>query len=238
MPKLGVNLDHIATLREARKISEPDPLRGVEIAEKAEADSIVAHLRQDRRHIKENDMLKMRKVITTRFNMEMSINAEIVKLALKIKPDQATLVPENRQEITTEGGLDVVSNFQRIKKVVDDLKTNDIMVSLFIDPQAKQIEASKQTGAEAIELHTGEYANASTADEENKNLQEFREAVVLGLNSGLIVHAGHGLNYKNVRRIAEIKGIEELNIGHSIISEAIFIGLENAVSEMKKLITL
>jgi len=238
MPKLGVNLDHIATLREARKISEPDPLRGVEIAEKAEADSIVAHLRQDRRHIKENDMLKMRKVITTRFNMEMSINAEIVKLALKIKPDQATLVPENRQEITTEGGLDVVSNFQRIKKVVDDLKTNDIMVSLFIDPQAKQIEASKQTGAEAIELHTGEYANASTADEENKNLQEFREAVVLGLNIGLIVHAGHGLNYKNVRRIAEIKGIEELNIGHSIISEAIFIGLENAVSEMKKLITL
>jgi len=238
MPKLGVNLDHIATLREARKISEPDPLRGVEIAEKAEADSIVAHLRQDRRHIKENDMLKMRKVITTRFNMEMSINAEIVKLALKIKPDQATLVPENRQEITTEGGLDVVSNFQRIKKVVDDLKTNDIMVSLFIDPQAKQIEASKQTGAEAIELHTGEYANASTADEENKNLQEFREAVALGLNSGLIVHAGHGLNYKNVRRIAEIKGIEELNIGHSIISEAIFIGLENAVSEMKKLITL
>ncbi len=238
MPKLGVNLDHIATLREARKISEPDPLRGVEIAEKAEADSIVAHLRQDRRHIKENDMLKMRKVITTRFNMEMSINAEIVKLALKIKPDQATLVPENRQEITTEGGLDVVSNFQRIKKVVDDLKTNDIMVSLFIDPQAKQIEASKQTGAEAIELHTGEYANASTTDEENKNLQEFREAVALGLNSGLIVHAGHGLNYKNVRRIAEIKGIEELNIGHSIISEAIFIGLENAVSEMKKLITL
>jgi len=238
MPKLGVNLDHIATLREARKISEPDPLRGVEIAEKAEADSIVAHLRQDRRHIKENDMLKMRKVVTTRFNMEMSINAEIVKLALKIKPDQATLVPENRQEITTEGGLDVVSNFQRIKKVVDDLKTNDIMVSLFIDPQAKQIEASKQTGAEAIELHTGEYANASTTDEENKNLQEFREAVALGLNSGLIVHAGHGLNYKNVRRIAEIKGIEELNIGHSIISEAIFIGLENAVSEMKKLITL
>ena len=238
MPKLGVNLDHIATLREARKISEPDPLRGVEIAEKAEADSIVAHLRQDRRHIKENDMLKMRKVITTRFNMEMSINAEIVKLALKIKPDQATLVPENRQEITTEGGLDVVSNFQRIKKVVDDLKTNDIMVSLFIDPQAKQIEASKQTGAEAIELHTGEYANASTTDEENKNLQEFREAVALGLNSGLIVHAGHGLNYKNVRRIAEIKGIEELNIGHSIISEAIFIGLEKAVNQMKKLSTL
>ncbi len=147
-------------------------------------------------------------------------------------------MPENRQEITTEGGLDVVSNFQQIKKVVDDLKTNDIIVSLFINPQVNQIEASKQTGAEAIELHTGEYANASTADEENKYLQEIREAVVLGLNSGLIVHAGHGLNYKNVRRIAEINGIEELNIGHSIISEAIFIGLENAVSQMKKLITL
>ena len=238
MPRLGVNIDHIATLREARKISDPDPLRGVEIAEKAGADSIVAHLRQDRRHIKENDVFEMRKVITTRLNMEMSVNAEIVKLVLKIKPNQATLVPENRQEITTEGGLDVVSNFQQIKKVVDDLKTNDIIVSLFINPQVNQIEASKQTGAEAIELHTGEYANASTANEENKYLQEIREAVVLGLNSGLIVHAGHGLNYKNVRRIAEINGIEELNIGHSIISEAIFVGLENAVSQMKKLITL
>jgi pyridoxine 5-phosphate synthase len=238
MPRLGVNIDHIATLREARKISVPDPLRGVEIAEKAGADSVVAHLRQDRRHIKESDMLKMREIITTRLNMEMSVNSEIVQLALKIKPNQATLVPENRQEITTEGGLDVVSNFEKIKKVVDDLKTNDIIVSLFIDPQIDQIEASMQTGAEAIELHTGEYANAVNHEEEDEYLQEIKNAVALGLRNGLIVHAGHGLNYKNVRRVAEIEGIEELNIGHSIISEAIFIGLENAVSQMKKLITL
>ncbi len=238
MPKLGVNIDHIATLREARKIFEPDPIKGAEIAQKAGADSIVAHLRQDRRHIKESDMFKMREIITTRFNMEMSVNPEIVELTLKIKPDQATLVPENRQEITTEGGLDVISNFERIKKVVDDLKTNDIIVNLFIDPRADQIEASKQTGAEAIELHTGEYSNASSSNEEDRYLQEIKEAVGLGLSSGFIVHAGHGLNYKNVRRIAEIKGIEELNIGHSIISEAVFVGLREAVSEMKKLITL
>lgn len=238
MPKLGVNIDHIATLREARKIFEPDPIKGAEIAQKAGADSIVAHLRQDRRHIKESDMFKMREIITTRFNMEMSVNPEIVELTLKIKPDQATLVPENRQEITTEGGLDVISNFERIKKVVDDLKTNDIIVSLFIDPRADQIEASKQTGAEAIELHTGEYSNASSSNEEDRYLQEIKEAVALGLSSGFIVHAGHGLNYKNVRRIAKIKGIEELNIGHSIISEAVFVGLREAVSEMKKLITL
>lgn len=238
MPKLGVNIDHIATLREARKIFEPDPIKGVEIAEKAGADSIVAHLRQDRRHIKEGDMFKMREIITTRFNMEMSVCPEIVELALRIKPDQATLVPENRQEITTEGGLDVVSNFKRVKKVVDDLKSNDIIVSLFINPRVDQIEASKRAGVEAIELHTGEYANASSPNEENKYLQKIKEAVALGLSSGLIVHAGHGLNYKNVRRIAEIKGIEELNIGHSIISEALFVGLRDAVSEMKKLITL
>ena len=238
MPKLGVNIDHIATLREARKIFEPGPIKGAEIAQKAGADSIVAHLRQDRRHIKESDMFKMREIITTRFNMEMSVNPEIVELTLKIKPDQATLVPENRQEITTEGGLDVISNFERIKKVVDDLKTNDIIVNLFIDPRADQIEASKQTGAEAIELHTGEYSNASSSNEEDRYLQEIKEAVGLGLSSGFIVHAGHGLNYKNVRRIAEIKGIEELNIGHSIISEAVFVGLREAVSEMKKLITL
>ncbi len=238
MPKLGVNIDHIATLREARKIFEPDPIKGVEIAEKAGADSIVAHLRQDRRHIKEGDMFKMREIITTRFNMEMSVCPEIVELALRIKPDQATLVPENRQEITTEGGLDVVSNFKRVKKVVDDLKSNDIIVSLFINPRVDQIEASKRAGVEAIELHTGEYANASSPNEENKYLQKIKEAVALGLSSGLIVHAGHGLNYKNVRRIAEIKGIEEFNIGHSIISEALFVGLRDAVSEMKKLITL
>ena len=238
MPKLGVNIDHIATLREARKISEPDPLKAVKIAEKSGADSIVAHLRQDRRHIKECDMFKMREIITTRFNMEMSVSSEIVALALKLKPDQATMVPENRQEITTEGGLNIVSNFQRVKKVVDDLKTNDIMVSLFINPQVEQIEASKKVGAEAIELHTGEYSNASSFEEESKCLLKIKEAVALGRSSGLIVHAGHGLNYKNVRRIAEIQGIEELNIGHSIISEAVFVGLKDAVNQMKKLIIL
>lgn len=238
MPNLGVNIDHIATLREARKISEPDPLRGVEIIEKSGADSIVAHLRQDRRHINELDMFKLRKTVKTRLNMEISLNGEIVALTLKIKPDQATLVPENRRELTTEGGLDVIANFQRVKKVVDDLKANDIMVSLFVNPQTQQIEASRKAGAQAVELHTGDYSNALEPQEADKCAEDIRNAVFFGLRCGLKVHAGHGLNYKNVRRIAEIEGIEELNIGHSIISEAVFAGLAEAVRHMKELITL
>jgi pyridoxine 5-phosphate synthase len=198
----------------------------------------VAHLRQDRRHINEKDMFAMRKLITTRFNMEMSINPEIVKLALEIKPEQATLVPENRQEVTTEGGLDVVTNFERVKKVVDDLKTNDIIVSLFIDPQKEQIKAAKEAGAEAIEIHTGEYSNAAGTKEEDYCLKEIEKSIAYGRGKGLIVHAGHGLNYKNVGRIAALKGLEELNIGHSIISEAVFIGLAEAVKQMKKIINL
>lgn len=238
MPKLGVNIDHLATLREARKILYPDPIKGAEIAEMAGADSIVAHLRQDRRHINDDDMYNLKEIVNTRLNMEMSINQDIVDIALRLKPEQATLVPENRQEITTEGGLDVVSGYKRIKKVVDDLKSGDIIVSLFIDPEPSQVKASADIGADAIELHTGDYSNAADIDGRNNCLSQIKKAVDLGCKMGLTVHAGHGLNYENVRPIAKIIGIEELNIGHSIISEAVFVGLDKAVRLMKELISL
>jgi pyridoxine 5-phosphate synthase len=238
MPKLGVNIDHLATLREARKISYPSPIKGAEIAQKAGADSIVAHLRQDRRHINDDDMCKLREVVSTRLNMEMSINKDIVDVALKLKPEQATLVPENRQEITTEGGLDVISGYKEIKKVVDDLKSDDIIVSLFIDPDLDQVKASADIGADAIELHTGDYSNAVNIDEKGNCLKKLEKAVNAGRKKGLTVHAGHGLNYENVVPIAQIIGIEELNIGHAIISEAVFLGLDRAVKLMKELISL
>ena len=232
MLKLGVNIDHLATLREARKIAEPDPVKGALIAESAGADSIVAHLRQDRRHINETDVKRLQEAVKTRLNLEMSVNPEIVEIIKKIKPPQATLVPENRREITTEGGLDVVSNFDQIKKVVDDLRRNDIIISLFIDPEPEQIEAAKKTGAEAIELHTGGYANAKDKTEKIRHLKKLKDSALEGVSRGLAVNAGHGLNYENVKDIALISGLDELNIGHSIISEAVFTGLDKAVRQM------
>jgi len=238
MAKLGVNVDHIATIRQARGTVEPDPVWGASICELAGCDSIVAHLREDRRHIQDRDIEILRQTVRTKLNLEMSISKEIVGIAQKIKPDQATLVPEKRKELTTEGGLDVSGNQPEIKNTVKDIEKKGIGVSLFIDPDKKQIEASKKIGAGIIELHTGNYAEAKNDKERCVQLNILKEAAELGLKLGLVVNAGHGLTYQNVSEVAKIKGIEELNIGHSIISRAVFVGLDKAVREMKELITV
>jgi len=234
--RLGVNIDHVATLRQARGGLDPEPVFAALIAEASGADAVVAHLREDRRHINDEDIFLLKGVVKSRFNLEMSIAPDIVSIACKIKPDQATLVPERRQELTTEGGLDVVANQDKIKKVVEKLSASGIETSLFIDPFKKQINAARQAGARMIELHTGSYANAKNKAEENSYFKELKFAVSFAEGLGLQVFAGHGLNYINTSRIAAIRGIEELNIGHSIISRAIFVGLGNAIREMKGLI--
>lgn len=232
--KLGVNIDHIATLRQARRTWEPDPVAAAAIAERAGADGITIHLREDRRHIQDRDVEILRQTITTRLNLEMGLSDEIIKIALKTQPYQVTLVPENRQEITTEGGLDVVKDAARIKNVVQQFTAAKIRVSLFIDPDVAQIEASKNTGAEFIEFHTGAYANAWNNEKMMaEKIAELIAGVKVAQEVGLRINAGHGLTYYNVAAIAQISAIEELNIGHSIISRAVFVGLEQAVHEMK-----
>ena len=232
MPKLGVNIDHIATLRQARGGKDPDPVEGARLCERSGAHSIVAHLREDRRHINDHDIKRLRKTVRTRLNLEMSIDPKIVRIACGVRPDQATLVPEKRKELTTEGGLDVMKYFSRIKKTVAQLHKRKIVVSLFIDPEENQIRRARETGAEAIEIHTGAYANASTKSKARRELQKIRAAVKFGNALGFVVHAGHGLNYHNTRAIAAIRGISELNIGHAIISRSVLSGLEKAVREM------
>lgn len=236
VPKLGVNIDHVATLRQARFGIEPEPVFAALICEASGADGIVVHLREDRRHIQDCDVLILRRVIKTKLNLEMSIAPEIVKIACKVKPDQATLVPERRQELTTEGGLDVAGNFNKIKNAIKKLHDSGIGVSLFIDPERKQIEAAKKSGAKIIELHTGRYADAKGPRSEDRYFKELQRAVGFALDKGLVVNAGHGLNYYNVSRVSKIKGIEELNIGYSIICRAVMVGLSRAVKEMKQLI--
>ena len=232
MTKLGVNIDHVATLREARKGSAPDPVEAAKICERSGCDSIVCHLREDRRHIKDEDVRILRGAVRTRLNLEMSIAGDIVEIACGIKPDQATLVPERRQEITTEGGLDVIKFERRIKAVVCKLRTKGIDVSLFINPQKAQISAAIRTGAGIIELHTGEYANAETILEKKRKLMTLHDAARYAVTLGLEVNAGHGLDYGNAASVAGITGMNELNIGHSIISRAVFVGLAAAVKEM------
>ncbi len=234
--KLGVNIDHVATLREARKEKEPDPLLAAEICEQAGADSIIAHLREDRRHINDTDVKRLRKTVKTRFNLEMSIDQKIIDIALKIKPDQATLVPERRREITTEGGLDVVRQFNRVSQVVEILQKWNIKVNLFIDPAKEQIDQVKKMHVHCIELHTGSYSKAQSHLKIKKELDKLQRMTRYARNLGLVVNAGHGLNYENVTAISKIPGMEELNIGHSIVSRAVWIGLENAVREMINLI--
>lgn len=234
--KLGVNIDHVATLRQARGGSVPDPIAAAQICEACGCDSIICHLRQDRRHINDDDLKNLRKTVKSKLNLEMSCAQEIVNIALEILPDQATLVPEGRQEITTEGGLDAVANQNLVKQVVKELDSAGIEVSLFIDPEESQIEAAKQVGVECIEFHTGRYANANTESQAHKQLQSLIQSAKFARGLGLKVFAGHGLNYDNVKRIAKIKEIEELNIGHSIISRAVFTGLESAVKEMLGLV--
>ena len=233
MAKLGVNVDHIATLRSCRRGLFPDPLDAAAICESCGCDSIVAHLREDRRHINDNDVQRLKKALKTRFNLEMSIYPEIVDIACKLRPDQATLVPERRQELTTEGGLDIIANKNKIKETVKRLRDKGIEVSLFIDPDKKQIAAVGEVGAKIIELHTGKYAQAKT---KAQSLKELIKAVDFARGLGLVVNAGHGLDYDNVKAVARIQGIEELNIGYSVICRSLFVGLENAVKEMLELI--
>ncbi len=232
MVKLGVNVDHVATLRQARRESDPDPVVAAAICEKVGAHSIVAHLREDRRHIQDKDILVLRKTVKTCFNLEMSIHPSIVDVACAIKPDQATLVPERRQEITTEGGLDVVRYFAKLKKVCGQLSSRGIVVSMFIDPDKKQIDAVKDLGVAMIELHTGAYARAFAVRRGQKELEKLISMTKYARKSGITVNAGHGLNYANTRAVARIPGMEELNIGHAIMSRAMFVGLKQAVKEM------
>lgn len=236
MPKLGVNIDHVATLREARRGIEPEPVFAALTCQAAGADSIVVHLREDRRHIKERDLYILKEVVKVKLNLEMSVAQDIVEIACKVKPDQATLVPEKRQEITTEGGLDVASNLKRVKQALTKLEKSGIEVSLFIDPDKKQIDAAKKTGVKMVELHTGRYADAKNEKEADKYFREIEIAVRYAKGKGIEVFAGHGLNYYNVSRVAKIKDIEELNIGYSIVCRAVLVGLERAVKEMRALI--
>jgi pyridoxine 5-phosphate synthase len=236
MPRLGVNIDHVATLRQARGGNEPDPVAAAVLVELAGADGLVVHLREDRRHIQDRDLELLRQTAKTRLDLEMAADDAMVKIALTVKPDYVTLVPERRQELTTEGGLDVAGHKNRLKRVVAALQNGGIPVSLFIEPDADQIKASQAIGAEMIELHTGRYANARSERAVDAEFKIIVASAKLAAKLKLRVHAGHGLNYTNIRRLLAIDEIEEYNIGHSIVSQAVFVGLTQAVREMKRLI--
>ncbi|HOY68002.1 MAG TPA: pyridoxine 5'-phosphate synthase [Candidatus Ozemobacteraceae bacterium] len=236
MIKLGVNIDHVATIRQARMGREPDPVGAAALAELAGADGITVHLREDRRHIQDRDVRILRQSVRTRLNLEMAVSEEILKIAESVKPDMATLVPERRQEVTTEGGLDVAGAFDTVKAAVSRLKQAGIAVSLFIDANEKQVEASAKTGASFIELHTGRYADAMSEAEHEAERQKLYDMAARAKKLGLRVNAGHGITYWNVQDLVLMPGLEEFNIGHSIISRAVLSGLERAVSEMKKAI--
>lgn len=233
---LGVNIDHIATLRNARGGVEPNLIECAQICEKVGVAGITAHLREDRRHIKDADVTTLKSVLKTRLNLEMAMTEEMLKIALDLKPAACCIVPEKRQELTTEGGLDVFSQLDKAIKFVKPLEEAGIVVSLFIDPDSKQIEAAYKTGAQFIELHTGAYSESFGGGHENTELFKLKSATVFAQTLGLKVNAGHGLNYQNVHRMHEIPGLIELNIGHSIICRAMYVGLESAVREMKDLI--
>ncbi len=236
MAKLGVNVDHVATVRQARRTNEPDPVWAAALAQLGGADGITIHLREDRRHIQDRDLRLLRETVTVKLNLEMACSEEIIQIACQTRPDQATLVPERREEITTEGGLDVLSQQQRVAEVVRRLHDAGIVVSLFLDPDLRQIEAAKAVGADAVELHTGQYALAPPGPPRQRELQVLEEAARQVRRLGLVLHAGHGLTYTNVQPIARIEGMEELNIGHSIVARAIMVGFLQAVREMKALI--
>jgi pyridoxine 5-phosphate synthase len=237
MAKLGVNIDHIATVRQARRGREPDPVWAAAQAELAGADGITLHLREDRRHIQDRDARLLRETVQIKYNLEMAASDDMLRIALELQPDQVTLVPERREEITTEGGLDIVSQQSRIENTVRALNEAGIEVSLFIDPDARQVELTRACGAAAVELHTGCYANATRESLRQRELDKLADAGERAIRIGLKLHAGHGLNYQNVIPVARIAGIDELNIGHSIVSRALFVGIGQAVTEMKRLIT-
>ncbi|MBF0485015.1 MAG: pyridoxine 5'-phosphate synthase [Candidatus Omnitrophica bacterium] len=232
MPLLGVNIDHIATLRQARREFDPDPVKAALVCQDAGADSIVAHLREDRRHINDDDVKRLRRALRIRFNLEMSINPGIVAVACRLKPDQVTLVPERREELTTEGGLDVKKGFNKLKACCRKLADKGIDISLFIAPDKVQIEKTKDLGVPIVEFHTGSYAQARTAFSRQQELKRLMGMAAYATKLGLTVNAGHGLKYHNTLPVALIRGMNELNIGHSIISRAAFVGLKQAVREM------
>ena len=233
MLTLGVNIDHVATIRQARRTVEPDPIAAAVLAELAGAEGITAHLREDRRHMQDRDIRLLRETVRTRLNLEMAATVEMVQIALEVKPDYVTLVPEKREEVTTEGGLDIAGQLDRMKSVVDTLQSAGIPVSLFIDPEPAQIAASAQVKAKFIELHTGRYSEAKESILVAKELANLATGCELALAAGLRVNAGHGLTYWNVRPIACLPGMEELNIGHSIISRSVLVGIDRAIREMK-----
>ena len=231
--RLGVNIDHVATVRQARGVDYPDPIKAALAAIAGGADGITLHLREDRRHIQDDDVLQLKKVCTVPINLEMAATEEMIQFAERVRPEYCCLVPEKREELTTEGGLDVVTQAAQLKAVCQRLADVGIEVSLFIDPDEAQIAAAKSVGAPVVELHTGQYADAMDSKLQEKELQRIQDAAVYAAQQGLIVNAGHGLHYENVQAIAAISVINELNIGHSIIAEALFEGMENAVRRMK-----
>jgi len=236
MAELGVNIDHVATVRQARRTNEPDPVWAATLAQLGGADGITLHLREDRRHIQDRDLRILRETVTVKLNLELASNPEIVEIACQTRPDQATIVPEKREEVTTEGGLNLVRSRSRVAEAMARLKAAGIAVSLFLDPEPRQIDLAAELGAQAVELHTGEYALAGDDDTRRKELDKLSTAAERVRKAGLVLHAGHGLTYRNVKPIAAIDGMSELNIGHSIVARAIMVGFEQAVREMKALV--
>ena len=237
MARLGVNIDHVATLRQARGAQEPDPIAAAVLVELAGADGLVVHLREDRRHIQDRDLVKLREIVQTKLNLEMAAEEAMAKIALTVKPHLVTLVPENRQELTTEGGLDVVAHREKIKQILSLLHDGGIPVSLFIDPDFDQIKAAHKLSADYVELHTGTYANARLLKKEDAQVEALTQSAKLAYKLGIGVSAGHGLTYRNVKRLTQIPEIVEYNIGHSVIARAVLVGLERAVREMKELVS-
>ena len=235
-PRLGVNVDHVATLRQSRHTAYPDPVQAAMLAELAGADQITIHLREDRRHIQERDLSVMRKTVRVLLNLEMAATQEMVKIAYEAKPDVCTLVPERREELTTEGGLDVAANRDAVRTVVKTLKDAEMAVSLFIDPDVDQVRAAHRVEADVVEIHTGRYCDARLAQDRRRELARIVDAAKAAAKLGLRVAAGHGLNYQNVTGVAAVSEIEELNIGHAIVGHAVLVGMERAVREMKELL--
>jgi pyridoxine 5-phosphate synthase len=238
MIRLGVNIDHIATVRQARRAAEPDPVAAAVLALLGGADGITVHLREDRRHIQDRDVHLLRQVVTQRLNLEMAATDSIVDIACAVKPDEATLVPERREELTTEGGLDIITHQKSVARAVQRLAAAGIAVSLFIDPDPLQIETAKLLGVHAVEIQTARYSEARTEADRKAELKALVEAAGFVQDHGLRLHLGHGLNYTNVQAVARLPGVEELNIGHSIVSRAVLVGMERAVREMKQAIQI
>ena len=237
MALLGVNIDHVATVRQARRANEPDPVWAAALAELGGADCITLHLREDRRHIQDRDLRVLKETVSVKLNLELACTDEVLKIAADVHPDQVTIVPENRKEVTTEGGLNLNSGNERVAEAIRSLQEAGILVSLFLDPDLEQITAAEELKADAVELHTGQYALAAGAEAKAAELARLRAAALQIIGAGLTLHAGHGLNYQNVRPVAQLSGMGELNIGHSIVARAVMVGMTEAVREMKNLIS-